>query len=73
MSDKPKPQDGPDIPVASLPQSYWEMEHRRILLYSNWLCEKFGHSRPGYVKGQAVPVKELRKMIFNNDTSEGKQ
>jgi hypothetical protein len=63
MNDKPEPQ-APDVPVASLPLSYWEMEHRRVTQYSDWLCKTFGFSRSGVVQGQVIPVKELRKLVF---------
>jgi hypothetical protein len=42
---------------------FWQMEHRRAVEYSNWLCETFKFSRKGYVKGKVVSVKELRKIV----------
>jgi hypothetical protein len=64
MNDKPEPQAVFDVPVASLPQSYWEMEHRRVTQYSDWLCKTFGFSRSGVIQGEVIPVKSLRKLVF---------
>jgi hypothetical protein len=63
MDDNQKPDDEISPPVA-FPLSYWEMEHRRIMQYSNWLCKTFGFSRSGFVQGENIPVKDLRKLVF---------
>lgn len=67
-NERPSPLPDMVLPVPGMPREFWEMEHQRVLLYSDWLCRTHGFSRSGFVQGENISVKELRKLYFANCT-----
>ncbi len=49
--------------IEATDREYWANKHAELVRLDDWLCETFGFSRAGRVKGEAVTVKTLRGIV----------
>lgn len=49
--------------AAATSRDRWAQIHAEIVRVDNVLCETYGFSRPGVVKGEFISVKALRQIV----------